>query len=158
MYKADIIKSNCLRFVHRIFEDTLFTRKYSILCKRAVFIKAPFYNYFVNSGSITSTISLDRLCQNDRTDEVIEFYDNNCLLRQKETYMKVSRLFLIKHLLPLSRKQHKNFVFSAPKSEFARYCDKYIKEFNRSGILFRIKTYHILGIKSSIKNILKHGL
>lgn len=158
LYVTDIIRDNRIEFCHRIFEDTLFTRKYSMCCKKAVVIRNSFYSYFVNSLSLTSTMGIDRLQQNERTEEVIKFYEASGLIRQKQNYIRNSRLFLIRHLIQISRQKHQKFIFSSPHSSFARHCQPYIDKFNRSGILFRLSAYRILSMRSAIKLILKHGI
>lgn len=158
MYILDLIRKNKIEFRHRIFEDTLFTRRYSICCRKAVFINKIFYNYYVNPSSLTSTMNIARLQQNDRTEEVVRFYESHNLIRQKKNYIKASLLFLIRQLMPMSRTEHERFEFSSPSGCFAKSCEKYIDRFNRSGLLFRLSAYRLLGVRSSVKSILKHGL
>lgn len=158
LYVLDLIRRNNIEFCHRIFEDTLFTRKYSLCCKKAVFISNIFYNYFINPASLTSTISIARLQQNDRTEEVIDFYESHNLNRQKEKFIKTSLLFLIRQLIPISRTKHERFEFASPSGCFAKVCRSHINRFNCSGFLFRLNAYKILGIRSSLRIILKYGL
>lgn len=54
--------------------------------------------------------------------------------------------------------EHERFEFSSPSGCFAKSCEKYIDRFNRSGLLFRLSAYRLLGVRSSVKSILKHGL
>lgn len=158
LYVLNLIRRYNIEFCHRIFEDTLFTRKYSLCCKKAVFISNIFYNYFVNPTSLTSTINITRLQENDRTEEVISFYESHNLISQKEKFVKSSLLFLIRQLISISRTKHGQFEFTSPYGCFAKVCSSHINRFNRSGFLFRLNAYKLLGIRSSLKLILKHGL
>jgi len=158
LYRTKIIKNHNIKFTHRFLEDTLFTRQYALLCSRAVFLSNKFYYYFCNPSSLTSTIELNKLSNNDRTDEVIKFYKNNGLHEQKNSFIDNSMKFLIHHLIVLSHSHHDVFRFSNPDSEYATVCKPLIELFNRSAILFRLKAYTILGLRSSVKIILKHGI
>jgi len=157
LYRLDIIKKNNLQFIYRRFEDTHFTRKYAFLCSKAVFIDNKFYKYFVNPDSITSTVKMDVLEDFSRTNEVIDLYLERGLYNRAQEYKCISRNFLLRQLVLISRKPHKKFKPIQSDSEFGCFMDYWIKLFNKSAVRFRMRVYFTLGYKYALKTIMQSG-
>lgn len=63
MYLTHIIREHGLKMIYRSFEDTAFTRAYSLLCKKAAIIHEVMYFYYVNPDSSTATMSEEKISQ-----------------------------------------------------------------------------------------------
>lgn len=158
LYRRDLIINHNLKFKYRIFEDTLFTRKYCMLCNKAIFIDCQLYYYFINPKSTTAILAQKTLQDNTRTEEVLDFYTKHNLNNNKEKYIDNSIKFIIRHLIPLSHRHHSEFVFTNKNGAFALRCKDIIESYNKSGFIFRLKSYFFLGLRNSIRFILKYGI
>lgn len=158
LYKTEIIKNNNLRFLYRRFEDTLFTRKYAFLSRRAVVIPTDYYRYYVNPQSITSTVGQNVIEDNSRTEEVVELYNQYGCIENKNRYLSISHRFLLNRLIPLSHQPHNEFRFTCPDGEFAQYTAKTIELYNKNSLYFRLYAYFHMGIRTTVKLILRYGI
>lgn len=64
LYNVDFLRSNQLRFVSErqyLSEDLLFNVSSLLKCNAAIVLPAYFYNYFVNTSSITSTLKANHI-------------------------------------------------------------------------------------------------
>ncbi len=156
-YRLDIIKKNNLQFIYRRFENTHFTRKYALQCSKAVFIENKFYKYFVNPDSITSTLKMEVLEDFSRTDEVINIYLDRGMNERALEYEKLSRDFILRQLVSISRIPHNKFIPKPSDSKFGYYFAPWVRLFNTSGVRFRIRVYYTLGFKYALKNIVQSG-
>ena len=156
LFRTDIIKKNGIKFKYRIFEDTLFTRKYAFCCTRAVFVENVFYSYYCNQSSITSSIDISKLENIERINEIIELYNSKGFYDNKKIYIEKSIEPLLKNLIRISYSTHRKFCFSLPQSEYAKRTQPFIDSFNKNKFFFRIKAYRYLGLKKSMKIIYLH--
>lgn len=158
IYRHEIITSNQLQFIHRVHQDTLFTRKYALLCKSAIFIKNNLYRYYFNTASVTSVKSQHRFENNQRGEEVIELYREYGLHKRIDEFVDASLNLLLRKLIPLSHQPHEDFRFVNPEGMVAKKSRKYIRLYNKNGMLFRLCSYFRIGLKSSFRIILKNGI
>lgn len=99
LYRTDKIKSLGLKFKHRIYEDTAFTRKYALASEKAVFTDYPLYYYYINPVSLTSNISSKKIESFiERTDEILEIYTDYGLSIKANKYLHNSKKFILRQL------------------------------------------------------------
>lgn len=153
MYLRSLIEKNRLRFVHRCFEDTAFTRNYSLMCDKAVFLKEYLYYYYINPQSLTSTLTIDKLKMSiERAQDVIGVYLEHGLVERAEQYRLSSRKFLIRHLMNVAKDAWLELDASIKVKDDTRWI---IDLFNRHRTLFDIYGCYRLGAKFTVKHILK---
>ena len=105
LYLADVIRKLDLKFNYRIFEDTAFTRRYALHCSQAVFTDYPYYFYYYNPHSVTSSLSPEKLQESIyRADEVAAIYREHGLAERADEYLRVSKKFFLLHLCMVKEK------------------------------------------------------
>jgi len=103
LYKTDIIKKLGLEFRVRFYEDTPFTRAYSLNIKQAVIVSLPLYYYFINPSSITCTISTHKvIAAVDASCKVLDVFNKyNATFQIRKDYLNSTQKILIRFLLAL---------------------------------------------------------
>lgn len=153
LYLTDVIRKYGLKMLYRSFQDTAFTRAYSLLCIKAAFIHEKMYFYYVNPTSIQANMSLSKICQSiARTNDVIEVYKQHGLIQKAELYRNASQKVLIRNLLRMpkgSKLELPNDITIYPDTR------RIIELFNRHHHLFILFAYLKLGIRFTIKEIFK---
>ena len=153
LYLTDIIRKHGLKMIYRSFEDTAFTRAYSLLCKKAVFIHEVMYFYYVNPDSATATMSAAKISQSiARANDVIEVYKQHGLTQKAEVYRLASQKVLIRNLLRMPKGTKLELT-----ADMTVHPDTHrvIKLFNGHRILFGLYGCSRLGLKFTVKHILK---
>ena len=151
LYKKEMIERLGLKMRYRCFEDTLFTRLYALNSRRAVFIESPFYFYYQNPASLTSTMSASKiLLSMERAKEVEEAYKEFGLEERAGEYRRASGLSLRKFLLKAGGEKIEIPDRSKVWEESCRIVDRY----NQNKLLFKIETYRKLGLKFTAKRLL----
>ena len=153
LYLTDIIRKHGLKMIYRSFEDTAFTRAYSLLCKKAAFIHEVMYFYYVNPDSATATMSAAKISQSiARANDVIEVYKRHGLTQKAEVYRLSSQKGLIRNLLRMPRGAKLELT-----ADMTVHPDTHrvIKLFNGHRILFGLYGCSRLGLKFTVKHILK---
>lgn len=153
LYLTDIIRKHGLKMIYRSFEDTAFTRAYSLLCKKAAIIHEVMYFYYVNIDSTTAKMSASKISQSiARTNDVIEIYKRHGLVQKAEVYRIASQKVLLRNLLrtPKGTKlELTDDIMLHPDTK------KIIELFNNHRHLFGLYGYYRLGMKFTIKRILR---
>lgn len=153
LYLTDIIRKHGLKMIYRSFEDTAFTRAYSLLCKKAAFIHEMMYFYYVNPDSATATMSAAKISLSiARTNDVIEVYKRHGLTQKAEVYRLASQKVLIRNLLRMSKDARLELMVDMKVHPDTL---RIIELFNNHRILFGLYGCCRLGLKFTIKHILK---
>lgn len=153
LYLTDIIRKHELKMIYRSFEDTAFTRAYSLLCKKAAFIHEVLYFYYVNPDSATAKMSVAKIKQSImRTNDVIEIYKQQGLTQKAEVYRIASQKLLIRNLLKMPKG-----VKIELTDDITIYPDtrRIIELFNNHYLLFLLFGYFRQGPKFIVKHIIK---
>lgn len=153
MYLTHIIREHGLKMIYRSFEDTAFTRAYSLLCKKAAIIHEIMYFYYVNPDSATATMSEEKISQSiARTNDVIEVYKQHGLTQKAEQYRIASQKVLLRNLFRMPKRAKLELT-----SDITSYRDirKIIELFNNHRTLFSLYGFYRLGPKFTVKYILK---
>lgn len=153
LYLTDIIRKNGLKMKYRLFEDTAFTRAYSLLCKKAAFIHEVMYFYYVNPNSAMATTSAAKISQSiARANDVILVYKQHGLTEKAEVYRLASQKVLIRNLLRMPKDAKLELADDITVRPDTR---RIIDLFNGHRILFGLYGCSRLGMKFTIKHILK---
>lgn len=153
LYLTDLIKKHGLKMIYRSFEDTAFTRSYSLLCEKAVIIHEGMYFYYASPNSITANISAEKVCQSIlRANDVIEIYKQHGLEQKAEVYRIASQKVLLRNLLRIPKGDNLELMDDITVHPDTRQI---IKLFNNHRYLFCLYGCFKLGLKFSIKHILK---
>ncbi len=157
LFLKELIEKNRLRFEYRCFEDTAFTRGYSLVCDKAVFLNEQLYYYYVNPNSTTSTLTVDRLALSiERANGVIDVYLEHGLAERAEEYRRSSQKFLVSRLMDMANETKLELGDGVIVKDDTK---RIIHLFNCHPKLFRLYGCCRLGLKYTIKRILrKFGL
>lgn len=153
LYITDMIKDHALKMRYRFFEDTAFTRAYSLLCEKAVFISEVMYFYYTNPSSITAKMSMQKIRQSiSRTNDVINVYKHNGLIEKAERFRISSQQVLIKNLMRMSKQDKLELIDNITVKDDTK---RIINLFNYHRTLFELYGCYRLGIRFTIKRILR---
>ena len=153
LYQTSLIKGHALKMKYRSFEDTAFTRAYSLLCNRAVFVNETLYYYYANPTSNTAKMSMSKIKQSiERTNDVIEVYKSHDLAEKAERYRLSSQTVLIRNLMRMDRKEQLKLCEEVKVKNDTR---KIISLFNRHRLSFIAYACYRLGAKYTIKYTLR---
>lgn len=153
LYLTDVIRKYGLKMLYRSFQDTAFTRAYSLLCKKAAFIHEKMYFYYVNPTSIQANMSLSKICQSiARANDVTEVYKQHGLIQKAEMYRIASQKILIRNLLKMPKGVKLELT-----DDITIYPDtrRIIELFNNHYLLFVLFGYFRQGAKFIVKHIIK---
>lgn len=160
LFKIDIIKKLGLEFRERYYEDTPFTRAYSLNVKRAVIVSLPLYYYFINPSSITHRVS---------PQEVLASINGSC--RVLDVFQQYTAPFKIqKDFLKGAQKHILKLLLGLPIDKRIKICS-YIKDKNKllkdkmqitnllitnnHNILFFCLCFFLLGPKFWLKKLMR---
>lgn len=162
IFRRDIIENNDIRFVNRIWEDTIFVYRYLIHCRKAVLINNATYCYWMNPVSTIHTYGAGQLSLMIKTNDQITNifrslnFDNDFIERD----LLSRTIGLLRCMDGLSKSERQKIFedYHRSNGEFSEYIYHISRQIKTNYFMFCLNRVRYIGFISSLKLKIKRIL